>query len=128
MNLNYKATGYVIADGNGVCIAVVVNGIKNVLWKFVPDIPRTMGRGNEAFRKHKNKRIDVYIELIIKKMNKFFITLGEMNVDKVVVSYTYAERIMNHGNLDEQMNNLSTVYVSYGMEPGLSMAIQQIEQ
>ena len=36
MNLNYKATGYVIADGNGVCIAVVVNGIKNVLWKFVP--------------------------------------------------------------------------------------------
>jgi len=48
MNLNYKATGYVIADDNGVLIGVVVNGIKQVLWKFCPDIPRRMGRGTKC--------------------------------------------------------------------------------
>ena len=49
-------------------------------------------------------------------MNKYFITLGEMNVDNIIVSYTYAERIINHKDLDEMIINLSTVYVSYSMD------------
>ena len=116
---NYKATGYVIADGNGVCIAVVVNGIKNVLWKFVPDIPRRMGRGNEAFRKNKDTKIDDYIELIIKKMNKFFITLEKFNVDNIVVGSFYAEIIITNDNLDGRINNM----VGYDLESLYSCTI-----
>ena len=70
MNLNYKATGYVVADDNGVLFGVVVNGIKQVLWKFCPDIPRRMGRGTDRFRADRARKRSNYIDFIIKNMNE----------------------------------------------------------
>ena len=61
-------------------------------------------------------------------MNKYFITLGEMNVDNIIVSYTYAERIINHTDLDEMIINLSTVYTSYSMDVGFCIAIEQVNR
>ena len=44
------------------------------------------------------------------------------------MNLNYAERIINHTDLDEMIINLRTVYTSYSMDVAFCIAIEQVNR
>ena len=127
MNLNYKATGFVIVDGNGVCVAVIINGVKQIIWKYNPDLPRRMGMGNARFREIRKIKESEYDDLVISKIEEIFITDEGMNVDKIVFAGRRADNIISNEIFDIRLSDIEVVHnVGYGMEPGLNDVLKKL--
>ena len=137
MNFNNEITGYIVIDGNGCLFGIKTGNISHVVHKFCVDLPKTMGRGGEAFRRRLyiiiiNKKIkyirNEYFRKIAEKAFNIFICNGKVNVSNIVLAGTadYKQLLLCSDLLDNRIvEKISKmVDVPYGMDYGFSWSLR----
>ena len=128
MNTNNEITGYIVIDGNGCLFGIKTGNISHVVHKFCVDLPKTMGRGGEAFRRRLLLKRNEYFRKIAEKAFNIFICNGKVNVSNIVLAGTadYKQLLLCSDLLDNRIvEKISKmVDVPYGMDYGFSWSLR----
>jgi len=128
MNFNNEITGYIVIDGNGCLFGIKTGNISHVVHKFCVDLPKTMGRGGEAFRRRLLLKRNEYFRKIAEKAFNIFICNGKVNVSNIVLAGTadYKQLLLCSDLLDNRIvEKISKmVDVPYGMDYGFSWSLR----
>ena len=128
MNINNEITGYIVIDGNGCLFGIKTGNISHVVHKFCVDLPKTMGRGGETFRRRLLLKRNEYFRKIAEKAFNIFICNGKVNVSNIVLAGTadFKQLLLCSDLLDNRIvEKISKmVDVPYGMDYGFSWSLR----
>jgi len=123
--------GFIIMDGNGTLFGTLSGNSREVLHKFIVDLPKKHGRGGQSALRFARLRLEKrhnYLRKVAELATQFFITQDKVNVSGLVLAglADFKNELATTDLLDQrlQVKILKIVDVSYGGENGFNQAIE----
>ncbi|EFJ50086.1 hypothetical protein VOLCADRAFT_109683 [Volvox carteri f. nagariensis] len=123
--------GFIIMDGNGSLFGTLCGNTREVLHKFLVDLPKKHGRGGQSALRFARLRVEKrhnYVRKVAELAVQFFITNDRPNVAGLVLagSADFKTELSQSDMFDPRLQAvvLGVVDVSYGGENGFNQAIE----
>ncbi|KAK8826599.1 hypothetical protein WA538_006058 [Blastocystis sp. DL] len=123
--------GFVVMDGSGCLFGTVSGSSRNVLHRFLVDLPKKHGRGGQSALRFARLRLEKrhnYIRKCCELCVQFFIENDHINVAGIVLagSAELKDELYISDMLDPRIKNavIKVVDVSYGGDNGFNQAIE----
>ena len=123
--------GFVVMDGSGCLFGTVSGSSRNVLHRFLVDLPKKHGRGGQSVLRFARLRLEKrhnYIRKCCELCVQFFIENDHINVAGIVLagSAELKDELYISDMLDPRIKNavIKVVDVSYGGDNGFNQAIE----
>lgn len=123
--------GFIIMDGNGSLFGTLCGNTREVLHKFLVDLPKKHGRGGQSALRFARLRVEKrhnYVRKVAELAVQFFITNDRPNVAGLVLagSADFKNELSQSDMFDPRLQAvvLGVVDVSYGGENGFNQAIE----
>jgi len=123
--------GFIIMDGNGSLYATLRGNAREVLHKFVVDLPKKHGRGGQSALRFARLRVEKrhnYVRKVAEEAVRLFISNDKVNVTGLILagSADFKTELSQSDLLDPRLQAkiLKVVDISYGGENGLAQAIE----
>ncbi|GLC43952.1 Ethylene-responsive transcription factor 13 [Pleodorina starrii] len=123
--------GFIIMDGNGSLFGTLCGNTREVLHKFLVDLPKKHGRGGQSALRFARLRVEKrhnYVRKVAEMAVQFFITNDRPNVSGLVLagSADFKTELSQSDMFDPRLQAvvLGVVDVSYGGENGFNQAIE----
>lgn len=123
--------GFIVMDGNGTLFGTLTGNTREVLHKFLVDLPKKHGRGGQSalrFARLREEKRHNYVRKVAELAVQFFITNDKVNVGGLVLagSADFKTELGQSDMFDQrlQVKIIKTVDVSYGGENGFNQAIE----
>lgn len=123
--------GFIILDGNGCLYATLQGNSKNILHKFTVDLPNKQRKGGQSaprFQRIRLEKRQQYLKKCAELTIQYFITDNKCNVKGLIIagSAELKDDFTSADLIDQRLQKhvLKIVDISYGMESGLSEAIE----
>mmetsp|Transcript_9829 Transcript_9829/g.18359 ORF Transcript_9829/g.18359 Transcript_9829/m.18359 type:complete len:438 (-) Transcript_9829:577-1890(-) len=123
--------GFIVMDGNGSLFGTLCGNTREVLHKFLVDLPKKHGRGGQSALRFARLRLEKrhnYVRKVAEMAVNFFITNDRPNVAGLVLagSADFKTELSQSDMFDQRLQAvvLGVVDVSYGGENGFSQAIE----
>lgn len=124
--------GFIVMDGNGSLFATLAGNTREILHKFLVDLPKKHGRGGQSalrFARLREEKRRNYVRKVAEVAVQLFITNDKVNVAGLVLagSADFKTDLNNSDIFDPRLQAkvIKIVDVSYGGENGLNQAIEQ---
>lgn len=127
-----KCNGFIIIDGESVCLATLSGTNKTILWKKSTSPPSKTRRGGQSaarIDRLRKEKIDLWVTLAVEQANLTFVKNEMVIVQCIVLAgkSNTKQLFRQHDKLKPQIKKimLSTDFdVAYGLQNGLSEAIR----
>lgn len=127
-----KCNGFIIIDGESVCLATVSGTNKTILWKKSTSPPSKTRRGGQSaarIDRLRKEKIDLWVFQAVEQANIAFVKNEMTTVQSIVLAgkSNTKQLFREHSKLKPQIKKimLSTDFdVAYGLQNGLSEAIR----
>ncbi|GFR52682.1 hypothetical protein Agub_g15308 [Astrephomene gubernaculifera] len=123
--------GFIIMDGNGSLFGTLCGNTREVMHKFLVDLPKKHGRGGQSALRFARLRVEKrhnYVRKVAELAVQFFITNDRPNVAGLVLagSADFKTELSQSDMFDPRLQAvvLGVVDVSYGGENGFNQAIE----
>ncbi|KXZ45035.1 hypothetical protein GPECTOR_59g643 [Gonium pectorale] len=123
--------GFIIMDGNGSLFGTLCGNTREVMHKFLVDLPKKHGRGGQSALRFARLRVEKrhnYVRKVAELAVQFFITNDRPNVAGLVLagSADFKNELSQSDMFDPRLQAvvLGVVDVSYGGENGFNQAIE----
>lgn len=123
--------GFIIMDGNGTLFGVLSGDTREVLHKFMVDLPKKHGRGGQSalrFSRLRDEKRHNYIRKVAELAVQMFIVQDKLNVSGIVLagSADFKTELLQSDLLDPRLQAkvIKVVDISYGGESGFNQAIE----
>ena len=123
--------GFVVMDGSGCLFGTVSGSSRNVLHRFLVDLPKKHGRGGQSALRFARLRLEKrhnYVRKCCELCVQFFIENDHLNVAGIVLagSAELKDELYISDMLDPRIKNavIKVVDVSYGGDNGFNQAIE----
>ncbi|KAH0576224.1 Eukaryotic peptide chain release factor subunit 1 [Spironucleus salmonicida] len=124
--------GFIIMDGHGTLIATLCGSHREIKHRMLVDLPKKHGRGGQSSVRFARLRMEArgnYVKIITELCTKYFITGDRLNVSGVILagSADFKDVLAGSDFMDPRIKEgiIKQVDIGYGMEQGLSQAIEQ---
>ena len=126
-----STSGFVVMDGSGCLFGTVSGSSRNVLHRFLVDLPKKHGRGGQSALRFARLRLEKrhnYVRKCCELCVQFFIENEHVNVAGIVLagSAELKDELYISDMLDPRIKNavVKVVDVSYGGDNGFNQAIE----
>lgn len=123
--------GFIIMDGNGTLFGTLCGNTRDIMHKFLVDLPKKHGRGGQSALRFARLRLEKrhnYVRKVAEMAVQFFITNDKPNVSGLVLagSADFKTELSQSDMFDQRLQAviLGVVDVSYGGENGFNQAIE----
>lgn len=123
--------GFIVMDGNGALFGTLCGNTREVLHKFMVDLPKKHGRGGQSALRFARLRLEKrhnYVRKVAETAVQMFITNDKVNVSGLVIagSADFKTELSQSDMFDPRLQAkiLKIVDVSYGGENGFNQAIE----
>lgn len=123
--------GFIIMDGNGCLFGSLCGNTREILHKFVVDLPKKHGRGGQSalrFARLRTEKRHNYVRKVAETAVQVFITNDKVNVAGIVLagSADFKTELKTSDMFDQRLvaKVIKVVDVSYGGENGFNQAIE----
>eukprot|EP00052_Salpingoeca_macrocollata_P034494 m.11661 g.11661 ORF g.11661 m.11661 type:complete len:440 (+) comp6549_c0_seq1:1690-3009(+) len=123
--------GFIVMDGNGSLFGTLSGNTREVLHKFVVDLPKKHGRGGQSALRFARLRVEKrhnYVRKVAEEAVRLFITNDKCNVTGLVMagSADFKTELNQSDMFDPRLQAkvIKVVDVSYGGENGFNQAIE----
>eukprot|EP00735_Rhodelphis_limneticus_P001510 TRINITY_DN12141_c0_g1::TRINITY_DN12141_c0_g1_i1::g.26602::m.26602 TRINITY_DN12141_c0_g1::TRINITY_DN12141_c0_g1_i1::g.26602 ORF type:complete len:442 (-),score=139.62,sp/Q9VPH7/ERF1_DROME/75.00/0.0,eRF1_2/PF03464.10/1.4e-42,eRF1_3/PF03465.10/1.2e-35,eRF1_1/PF03463.10/6.4e-27 TRINITY_DN12141_c0_g1_i1:671-1996(-) len=123
--------GFIVMDGNGCLFGTLSGNHREILHKFVVDLPKKHGRGGQSALRFARLRLEKrhnYTRKVAELAVSFFITSDKVNVTGLVLagSADFKNELSASDMFDPRLQAkvIKIVDVSYGSENGFNQAIE----
>lgn len=127
--------GFIIMDGNGALFGAVLGNTREVLHKFLVDLPKKHGRGGQSalrFSRLREEKRHNYVRKVAEVAVQCFITGDKVNVKGLILagSADFKTELSKSDLFDNRLQAkvLKLVDVSYGGENGFNQAIELLAE
>jgi len=123
--------GFIIIDGNGALFGTLTGNTREVIHKFMIDLPKKHGRGGQSALRFARLRLEKrhnYLRKVAELTTQFFITNDRSNISGLVVagSADFKTELTQSDMFDPRLQPkiIKIVDISYGGESGFNQAIE----
>jgi peptide chain release factor subunit 1 len=123
--------GFVVMDGNGALYGTLSGNTREVLHKFIVDLPKKHGRGGQSALRFARLRLEKrhnYLRKAAEVAGQLFLTNDKVNVTGLVLAglADFKNELATTDMLDQRLQQkiIKIVDVSYGGENGFNQAIE----
>lgn len=123
--------GFIIMDGNGALFGTVSGNTREIMHKFLVELPKKHGRGGQSalrFSRLREEKRHNYVRKVAELAVQFFITNDKVNVTGLILagSADFKTELSQSDMFDQrlQVKVIKIVDVSYGGENGFNQAIE----
>lgn len=123
--------GFIVMDGNGALFGTLSGNSREILHKFVVDLPKKHGRGGQSALRFARLRLEKrhnYVRKTAELAVQFFISGEKVNVTGLIFAglADFKTELANTDMLDPRIKEkiIKIVDVSYGGENGFNQAIE----
>jgi len=123
--------GFIIIDGNGALFGTLTGNTREVIHKFMIDLPKKHGRGGQSALRFARLRLEKrhnYLRKVAELTTQFFITNDRPNISGLVVagSADFKTELTQSDMFDPRLQPkiIKIVDISYGGESGFNQAIE----
>jgi len=123
--------GFVVMDGNGALYGTLSGNTREVLHKFIVDLPKKHGRGGQSALRFARLRLEKrhnYLRKAAEVAGQMFLTNDKVNVTGLVLAglADFKNELATTDMLDQRLQAkiIKVVDVSYGGENGFNQAIE----
>ncbi|TPX31345.1 hypothetical protein SmJEL517_g05304 [Synchytrium microbalum] len=123
--------GFIVMDGNGTLFGTLTGNTREVIHKFLVDLPKKHGRGGQSalrFARLREEKRHNYVRKVAELAVQFFVTNDKVNVSGLVLagSADFKTELSQSDMFDQRMQAkiIKLVDVSYGGENGFNQAIE----
>jgi len=123
--------GFVIMDGNGALYGTLTGNTREILHKFVVDLPKKHGRGGQSALRFARLRLEKrhnYLRKAAEVATQLFISNDRVNVTGLILAglADFKNELATTDLLDQRLTQkiIKIVDVSYGGENGFNQAIE----
>lgn len=123
--------GFIIVDGNGALFGTLCGNTRDIVHKFLVDLPKKHGRGGQSalrFARLRTEKRHNYVRKVAETAVQVFITNDKVNVAGIVLagSADFKNELRGSDMFDQRLaaKVIKVVDVSYGGENGFNQAIE----
>jgi len=123
--------GFIIMDGNGALYGTLSGNTREILHKFIVDLPKKHGRGGQSALRFARLRLEKrhnYLRKAAEVAGQLFLTNDKVNVTGLVLAglADFKNELATTDMLDQRLavKIIKIVDVSYGGENGFNQAIE----
>ncbi|TPX50769.1 hypothetical protein SeMB42_g02116 [Synchytrium endobioticum] len=123
--------GFIVMDGNGTLFGNLTGNTREIIHKFLVDLPKKHGRGGQSalrFARLREEKRHNYVRKVAELAVQFFVTNDKVNVAGLVLagSADFKTELSQSDMFDQRLQSkiIKVVDVSYGGENGLNQAIE----
>lgn len=123
--------GFIVMDGNGCLFGSLCGNTREILHKFVVDLPKKHGRGGQSalrFARLRTEKRHNYVRKVAETAVQVFLTNDKVNVAGIVLagSADFKTELKTSDMFDQRLaaKVIKVVDVSYGGENGFNQAIE----
>jgi peptide chain release factor subunit 1 len=123
--------GFIVMDGSGTLFGTLSGNTREVLHKFVVDLPKKHGRGGQSALRFARLRLEKrhnYVRKVAELAVQFFITNDKVNVNGLILAglADFKTELAGSDMFDQRLavKVIKIVDVSYGGENGFNQAIE----
>jgi len=123
--------GFIIMDGNGALYGTLSGNTREILHKFIVDLPKKHGRGGQSALRFARLRLEKrhnYLRKAAEVAGQLFLTNDKVNVSGLVLAglADFKNELATTDMLDQRLavKIIKIVDVSYGGENGFNQAIE----
>lgn len=123
--------GFVVMDGGGALFGTLSGNSREILHKFIVDLPKKHGRGGQSAVRFARLRLEKrhnFLRRVAELCTQFFLTNEKVNVTGLVLAglADFKNELATSDMLDQRLaaKIIKVVDVSYGGENGFNQAIE----